>query len=156
MYQIIEYNNTYDKKVKDFITQIFIEEFNFEEYRKDIQNESIFREYLANGGNFWIAIDNEDNIIGTIGAKVFEDITIEVKRVYVKKECRGMGISQKMLNILECFAIDNGFEKLFLGTYDKLERAVGFYYKNNFIDDDSKEKEEGVKYMSKYLVKNPA
>ncbi len=156
MYKIVEYNEIYDTKVKDLITEIFIEEFEFEEYREAIKNENIGLEYLLGGGNFWIALDHNDNVIGTIGAKALEEKILEIKRVYVRKECRGMGISQKLFNILENFAIENGFESLFLGTYDKLERAIGFYYKNNFIDDESREKEEGIKYMSKCLVSVPA
>lgn len=152
MYKIIEYNETYEKKVKDFITEIFIEEFEFEEYRDAIKEENIFEEYFFNNGNFWIAIDNENNVIGTIGARALEEKILEIKRVYVKKCCRGMGISQNLFNILENFAIDRGFESLFLGTYDKLERAIGFYYKNNFIDDETREKEDGIKYMTKCLL----
>lgn len=156
MYKIIEYDKIYDEKVKKLITEVFIEEFEFEEYREAIKDENISLEYLLNGGNFWIALDYDDNVIGTIGAKVLEKNILEIKRVYVKKDCRGMGISQKLFNILENFAIEKGFESLFLGTYDKLERAIGFYYKNNFIDDESREKEEGIKYMSKCLKSIPA
>lgn len=156
MYKILEYQKNYDEKIKELITEIFIEEFEFEQFRDAIKHEDIIEEYLINGGNFWIAIDSDDNVIGTIGAKTLENGILEIKRVYVKKGFRGMGISQEMYDILENFAITRGFESLFLGTYDKLERAVGFYYKNNFIDDETKEKREGVKYMSKCLVSVPA
>ena len=156
MYTIVEYNDIYDKKVKDLITEVFIEEFEFEIYRDCIKDEDIISEYLLNGGNFWIAIDEDNNVIGTIGAKAIEDKVLEIKRVYVKKECRGNGLSQKLFDILENFAIERGFENLFLGTYDKFERAIGFYLKNNFIEDESREKEEGIKYMSKCLVSVPA
>lgn len=156
MYKILEYQKSYDEKIKELITEIFIEEFEFEQYRDAIKEEDIVEEYLADGGNFWIAIDDNDNVIGTIAAKTLENGILEIKRVYVKKAFRGMGISQEMYNILENFAITKGFESLFLGTYDKLERAVGFYYKNNFIDDETKEKRDGVKYMSKCLISVPA
>ena len=152
MYEIVEYEKIYDDQVKDLITAVFIEEFDFEEYRDAIKSENINDEYKSKGGNFWIALDKDNKVIGTIGAKVLENNIIEVKRVYVKKECRGMGLSQKLYDILETFAIENGFEGLFLGTYDKLERAIGFYYKNNFLDDYTREKEEGVRYMSKKLA----
>lgn len=152
MYKIVEYEKIYDDQVKDLITAVFIEEFDFEEYREAIKTEDINYEYQSKGGNFWVALDKDNKVIGTIGAKVLENNIIEVKRVYVKKECRGMGLSQKLYDILEQFAIDNGFEGLFLGTYDKLERAIGFYYKNNFSDDYTREREEGIKYMSKKLA----
>lgn len=156
MYKIVEYQEIYDEKVKDLITEIFIEEFDFEEYRDAIKNENILEEYIFGGGNFWIAIDNDNNVIGTIGGKAIDEGTLEIKRVYCKKNFRGMGISQKMYNVLENFALEKGFRSLFLGTYDKLERAIGFYYKNNFVDDYSREKEEGIKYMCKYLLSVPA
>ena len=112
MYKIIQYEEIYEKKVKDFITEIFIDEYEFEEYREYIKNENILKEYILNGGNFWIAVDYENNVIGTIGAKILDKKTLEIKRVYLKKEFRGHGISQKMYDILEDFAIKQDFEKL--------------------------------------------
>ena len=52
--------------------------------------------------------------------------------MYVKKEYRGCGIAQELLNTLERFAEDNGFKYLVLGTYERMERAIGFYKKNLF------------------------
>ena len=153
MYKIIQYEEIYEKKVKDFITEIFIDEYEFEEYREYIKNENILKEYILNGGNFWIAVDYENNVIGTIGAKILDKKTLEIKRVYLKKEFRGHGISQKMYDILEDFAIKQDFENLFLGTYYKFERAIGFYSKNDFVEDETRPKEEGIKYMTKRLKK---
>ena len=119
MYRIVEYQEIFENKVKDLITEIFVEEFEFEEYRDAIKAENILEEYIFNGGNFWLAIDNDNNVIGTIGGKALDERTLEIKRVYCKKDFRGMGISQKMFNVLETFAIEKGFESLFLGTYDK-------------------------------------
>ena len=151
MYKIVEYDDIYETKVKDLITDIFIEEFEFEQYRDSVRNVNIMKEYHLKGGNYWIALDLEDNVIGTIGAKNHGKNTLEVKNVYVKKEFRGLGVSQHLLDVLEEFAIEKGFYNLFLGTYDKLERAIGFYQKNNFLDDETKEKQEGIRYMVKTL-----
>ena len=39
---------------------------------------------------------------------------------------------QKLMEDLTNFAVNNNFKKIQLGTYKKLERAVGFYKKNDF------------------------
>lgn len=152
MYRIVEYNENYENQVKDLIVEIFVEEFEFEQYRDYVNRADFIKDFSLKGGNFWVAVDFDDNVIGTIGAKNHGENTLEIKNVYVKEEFRGFGISQNLLNVLERFAIENGFYNLFLGTYDKLERAIGFYKKNNYIDDETKEAEEGVRYMSKVLA----
>ena len=152
MYKIVEYRKNYDNKVKAFLTAIFIDEFGFEECRDYIQSENINKEYKATGGNFWVALDKNRQVVGTIAGKVLDNHTLEVKRVYVKKEFRGNGISQKLYDILEQFAVENGFEKLYLGTYEKMQRAINFYYKNNFIYDYSNTStSNGEVFMTKNL-----
>lgn len=152
MYKIIEFDANYEEKVKRLITEVFVEEFEFEMYREHFQKISIMEMFLLKGGNFWVAVDEYDNVVGTIGAKSLENNEIEVKNVYVKKDYRGCGISQEMYNILENYAIEKGTQSLVLGTYRKMERAIGFYYKNDFYEDFTRENEDGVVYMKKSLV----
>ena len=62
--KIIEYDEKYSKSTNDFVNlsmHIFIGR-PFKQ-REDLIN--VKKYYIANSGNFWIAID-EDNIVGTI------------------------------------------------------------------------------------------
>ena len=152
MYKIVEYDEIYESQVKDLIVEVFVEEFDFEEHRGYVNRVDFIKDFALKGGNFWVALDLEDNVIGTIGAKNQGENTLEIKNVYVKKEFRGSGISQHLLDVLESFAMENGFYNLFLGTYDKLERAIRFYQKNNYYDDDRRVAEDGIRYMSKVLI----
>jgi len=129
--KILEYKKEFENEIKELISCIYIEEFKIEIGQDEIINEDIYG-YIEKGGNFWIAVDEENNLLGTIGAKIVDNETLEVKRMYVKKEYRGYGIAQNLLNTLELYAVQNGFKYLVLGTYSEMERAIGFYTKNSF------------------------
>jgi putative acetyltransferase len=61
------------------------------------------------------------------GFRYFEDSVAEVKRVFVKKEYRGRGISKRLMEMLECRALERGFKTLILETNSLLEPAVRLY-----------------------------
>ena len=90
------------------------------------------RERRRHGGNFWIALDNKKEVIGTIGLENISNGVGMLKTMYVHKEYRGYKVAQKLMEDLTNFAVNNNFKKIQLGTYKKLERAVGFYKKNDF------------------------
>ncbi len=150
--RIIEYNEEFDVDVKKFIEYIYAGEFNLDYGIEKIRNEDVYLEYLKNGGNFWIALDENNNVIGTIAGKIVDDETLELKRMYVKKEYRSFGIAQELLNILEKFAVDNGYKYIILGTYKRMERAIGFYTKNSFKPDDVESQYEEEAYFKKCLA----
>jgi GNAT superfamily N-acetyltransferase len=56
----------------------------------------------------------------------------EVKRMYVKKEMRGRGISVKILEALENFAKEFGYEKIWLETGIMQPEAIGLYEKAGY------------------------
>jgi N-acetylglutamate synthase-like GNAT family acetyltransferase len=57
----------------------------------------------------------------------------EVKRMFVKPEMRGKGISRKILNELEKAAKEFGYEKVWLETGVLQPEAVGLYEKDGYI-----------------------
>jgi GNAT superfamily N-acetyltransferase len=59
--------------------------------------------------------------------KHIEDNVAEVKRVFVRKEHRGKGISKKIMQKLELAAKDKGYKSLVLETGKKMSVAVGLY-----------------------------
>ncbi|MDE7327963.1 MAG: GNAT family N-acetyltransferase [Lachnospiraceae bacterium] len=56
----------------------------------------------------------------------------EVKRLFLKKEYRGRGISKLLLSTVENHARAQGLSKLFLDTRITLEPAVSLYKKSGF------------------------
>ena len=110
---------------------------------EDIRNFD-YNSYKNSGGNLWLAIDENDNVIATSAIQVNnEKNEAKLVRVYLNKEYRGTGVATEMLNMAIDFVKSINFNRIILGTYKKLERAVKFYEKNGFkeiytdiIDDD--------------------
>lgn len=128
MYQIKEYNYEYNKKINDFIVDIYVEEFGFEEHRQYVQNENN-NIYPKSGGNLWIATDENDDIIGTIAILQHNDSDMELKKFYIKQEYRGKGLSIELYQKAIEMCREKNIKKVFLGTFDKLEKAIYFYLK---------------------------
>ncbi len=130
-WNIIEYKEEYKEKVVRFWTEICIEEFGFKDWHEDIKDMDNHK-YKDNNGNFWIAINNDNDVIGTIALKNLESGKACLKSLYVKKEYRKNGIAKALFNKLMEFTILNNYKKIELDTYDDFEHAIRFYQKNDF------------------------
>ena len=65
--------------------------------------------------------------------KAYDEITMEIKRMYVSQEMRGHGIAHKILSALEVWAHDLGFTRCILETGDDMLPAVSLYKKCGYI-----------------------
>jgi len=75
----------------------------------------------------------EDNKpIGCASFKFYEEGIAEVKRVFIKKEYRGKGVSKDLMSLLEKRAKQRGFHKLVLESGAPLVEAMGLYYKMGY------------------------
>lgn len=70
--------------------------------------------------------------IGCASFKYYEQGIAEVKRVFVKEEYRGKGISKQLMHLVEQRAAEKGFATLILETSASLLEAVGLYYKMGY------------------------
>lgn len=76
--------------------------------------------------NVWVVFE-ENHPVGCVAYRTKSDGIGEVKRLFVKKEYRGRGISKELLRVLENHAVEQGCTKLFLDTRITLEPAVPLY-----------------------------
>jgi putative acetyltransferase len=67
---------------------------------------------------------------GTI--KYFDEISMEVKRMFVQPGQRGTGIASKILSALETWASELGYKKCILETGKKQPEAIALYQKNGY------------------------
>ena len=88
--------------------------------------------YYNNSYNFWYAINNEGNILGSIGLKKISSRYGEIKKLFVIKDYRSKGVAQKLMGTLLKAALKHKFEFLVLGTVDKFHAAHKFYSKSGF------------------------
>ena len=69
---------------------------------------------------------------GCASFKKYDEKCAELKRVFVREEFRGRGISKKLLNTIEDSAKKKGFEYLILETGEVLTNAMALYRKTGF------------------------
>lgn len=129
--RIIEYMPEYKEQIIDLLIEVAVKEFGFKEWEKWFR---IFRNenYKKEGGNCWIALNEQDEVIGTVSLKNRGEGIAEVKNLYISKGERNKKIASSLFAILLQFAIDNDYKKLKLDTYKEFKNAVYFYEKRGF------------------------
>ena len=145
------FNNWTDsERVVRLISDIIVNEFKFKLDFDGLDSDVVCIEehYMkSEGGCFWVAestknYDNSNNnnnnhqIIGTTAlrtVKQFES-TAELKRMYVVRQFRQLGIGQKMLNIAIDFAKSFGYKRIVLDSSKYLYAARRLYLKKGFVD----------------------
>lgn len=75
----------------------------------------------------------ENDIAVACGAiKEFDAITTEVKRMYTRPDHRGKGFASKVLQELELWTAELGYQKCILETGIRQFEAVAFYDRNQY------------------------
>ena len=136
-------------KVIEFISDIIVNEFNFKLEFDTLDSDiiAIDESYnKSNGSCFWVAeiVVNDDysntqqkqKILGTTAVrnlKQFES-TCELKRMYVLRNFRRLGLGQKLLDTAMGFAKSAGYSRIVLDSSKALHAARALYLKNSFVD----------------------
>jgi N-acetylglutamate synthase-like GNAT family acetyltransferase len=96
----------------------------------------INKNYIDDGGGFWIALNKHGKVVGSIGLQKKGDKIAVLKKFFVYREYRGkehsVGIS--LYNFLLSFAKENGISKIILDTPSVATRSHSFYKKVGFIE----------------------
>jgi putative acetyltransferase len=156
-YRIRVYNNDDSEDVLHFISDMIVNEFNITLNFNNLDSDllHIKQHYTDNGGCFWI-VERIDNyrIIGTVAIRKLEQststtITItddddddnanaanaaELKRMFLLKPYRGLGIGQQMLDTALNFAKNSGYSIILLYSSKDLTVSRILYLKNGFVD----------------------
>ncbi|QGQ97681.1 N-acetyltransferase [Paenibacillus psychroresistens] len=134
MYRI--YEESYKQGIIELILYVQNDEFDLNisiEEQSDILD--IQSHYLLNGGNFWVALDGNGKVIGSIGLQKKTNEIFILKKFFVYREYRGMGISigQGLFNILLEYAKQLRIRTIILDTPSIAKRSHYFYEKNGFL-----------------------
>jgi putative acetyltransferase len=74
----------------------------------------------------------DDTPVGCGALRPIDDATGEVKRMYVRREMRGQGISRAILSKIENLAREFGYQKLQLETGNLQTEAIRLYHTSGF------------------------
>jgi putative acetyltransferase len=81
---------------------------------------------------FFVAYDESEIAIACGALKHFDETTAEIKRMYVKPEHRGRGISKLILTRIEDEAKELNYNRLVLETGLKQPEAMSLYQKSGY------------------------
>lgn len=83
-------------------------------------------------------IKNKNDVIAVMMLKIIDETTGKIENVCCRRDFRGKGLSQKIFDEIITFSKNNRLKRIKLGTYESLERAIGFYLKNGFVENIEK------------------
>lgn len=100
---------------------------------RDGEEHSFFAQYNTTTLIKHIVLFYENELpIGCGAIKEYDTATMEVKRMFVPLEQRGKGIASRVLQELEKWAKELGYQKCILETGIKQPEAIGLYKKNGY------------------------
>ena len=82
---------------------------------------------------FLIAFDDAGTPLGCGALRQLDDVSAEVKRMYVEPQARGTGVATAVLRALEQAAVDRGWTTVRLETGPGQPDAIRFYEREGYV-----------------------
>lgn len=96
----------------------------------DIQNN-----YLNKGDMFWVALGENNRVIGCIGYETINPLEARVHRLYIKPELKRQGIGSALLETVVKYVKEKGYTKISIHTGDeKYWESKLFYKAKGFVE----------------------
>ncbi len=128
--KLIAYNDTYKQAVIDLILSIQKDEFGV---GVDLADQPDLQDIHAHYSKFWLAVDEEKGVVGTLGIIKFNAQQAVLKKMFVNVEYRGKSVAQLLLDNLFEYCCIEDIKEIYLGTVEQFKAAHRFYEKNDFI-----------------------
>ena len=132
---ITTYNDKYKEEVIKLI--LYVQNIEYEvgisvKEQPDILDIQL--NYINEGGNFWVALNDNGEVVGSIGLQKKTNEVAVLKKFFVYKNYHGkeIGIGTGLYEALLDFAKKQGFSKIILDTPSKATRSHSFYKKVGF------------------------
>jgi len=101
----------------------------------DAQLTGLPSAYQAHGGRFGV-VTLDHSLVGTCGACPVGPRSYELRKMYLAREARGLGLGRRLLELAIAFAREQGMTELVLNTAEQMMRARAVYEANGFVRDD--------------------
>ncbi len=132
----------YQQQVQDFVLGIQNGEFHLGltvHDQPDLPNLQAF--YQERGGQFWIALDEDDTVVATIAVELLPRHNAVLRKMFVAPHLRGkktinnkeLNIAQTLFNAVLDFAREHNVSDLWLDTPHQAQAAHRFYVRNGFV-----------------------
>ena len=120
-----------DSGNKDF--QILVKDLDIELKERYAEGQLFYDQFnKIDKIKYVVLVYDQEKPVGCGAIKEYAEKTIEVKRMYVTLEYRGKRIASIVLQELEKWSVELGFEKCILETGKKQPEAIRLYEKNHY------------------------
>lgn len=146
--EIIEYDRKYKGEYIN-LNMRWLLEYDLLEDKDEVMIQNVEREILDKNGNVYLLRKNE-KIIGTVALKPSSHDTIEILKLAVDSEFKGLGLGSKLMQTAIKKSYELGYNNIALYTNSKLKAAIGLYEKMGFKKialDDSHYEEVDIKMI---------
>jgi GNAT superfamily N-acetyltransferase len=116
------------KLMKAYATDIGVD-LTFQDFESELRNVSTL--YANPDGAFIIAFHNSDPV-GCFGIKKIDSEICELKRMYLSRDARGLGLGEKLLKEAIQIAAKLNYKKMRLDTLPTMTSAIHLYQKVGF------------------------
>lgn len=118
---------------KEYAAQIGVD-LEFQNFSGEIEN--IESQYSKPKGVLFLANQDGNFPIGCFAIRELDDTICELKRMYLKKEGRGLGVGKQMLRKAIEIARQMGYSKMRLDTLPTMTAAINLYQHTGFYEID--------------------
>ena len=125
-------------------------DLSFQDFREE--TEDLTKAYSLPAGGIILAEVNNQTV-GCVAMKAFDEDICEMKRLYVMAGYRGSGIGRHLAELIIEKAKDAGYKYMRLDTLSNMDAAIGIYRQLSFVEIESYRYNplENVMYMEKKL-----
>jgi len=135
-YQLRLVGQSEEKEIKNLIFSV-LKEYGLpvnEQAGPDVDLNDIPKYYsLEAGSPFWVVLDEAEEIVGTMALHRESDHTCELRKMYLSKKARGLGLGKAMMKYVIGVAKELGYKTITLETDSVLKEAVIVYQKFGFV-----------------------
>ena len=107
----------------------------FETYIRNSISDEIGRiedYYHEHRGRFWV-ISSGRSVIACAGYEMVSGDTAEIRRMYVDRMHRRLGLARRLLSHVELFCASSGINTIVLSTSELQEAAISFYPRLGYV-----------------------
>lgn len=123
----------YIEQIRDLITEYSASlgrDLSFQNLEEELIDPAA--KYTAPEGEIVVAVDKENNVVGMVAYHRHSEDRCEMKRLYIKPEGRGKGLSEVLAQIIIQKATEAGFKEMVLDTLTSMQPAIRVYTKFGF------------------------
>jgi len=106
-------------------------DLSFQDFEKEV--ESLPGRYAFPEGCLLVA-ENQDGIVGCVAVRKIDDGVCEMKRLFVRTQCRGTGTGRRLAMEIIRTSIRLGYSRMRLDTTPSMNAATSLYRSLGFYD----------------------